>query len=120
VKLFQQGYPHHDKQEPKNQGTENAPKEYFMLVDGIDTEVGENQQEYKDIIDAEGFFNQVSREVIEGWLRSHKVVDTNPKNNGLCNPDPGPDKALFDTDFVRFPIEDFQINNQHRQDKGVK
>lgn len=120
MELFEQGYAEKNEDQPENECAENSPEQNPVLVDGIDAEVGENKQEDKNVVDTEGFLDQVACKIVQGGLRTDEVVNSNPENDGLCYPDTGPDEALFDADFVGLSIEDFQVNNQHGQDEYVK
>ena len=47
---------------PHDKCAEDPPKEHGVLIGGRNVEVGEDQQKDKDIIDAQGFFDQIVRQ----------------------------------------------------------
>lgn len=120
VELFEQGNAHKNEDQAEDKRAKNPPEQNSVLIDGIYAEVGKNQKENENVVDTKGLLNQVSREIVERGLRTHEVVNPDSKNNCLDYPDSCPDETLFDTDFMRLSIEDFQVNNQHCQDVNIK
>lgn len=103
-----------------DEGTEDAPEEDFVLVARWDGEVGEEQGDDEDVIDAEGFLDDVAGEEFEGFVIAHEVPDAEIEGEGEGDPDEGPGDGLFDGDDVAFAIKDAKVERQHDEDKDVE
>ena len=103
-----------------NEGTEDAPEEDFVLVAWRDGEVGEEQGDDEDVIDAEGFLDDVAGEEFEGFVIAHEVPNTEIEGEGEGDPDEGPRDGLFDGDDVAFAVKDAEVERQHDEDKDVE
>src|SRR5665213_301949 len=51
VELFDQSRPQENKTEPHKYRSDNPPKQYFMIMPGIDSESCKNKHHYKNIVD---------------------------------------------------------------------
>lgn len=47
---------------PKNYRSQNSPKKHFMLVCPGDGKIREYDGEYENVVDGQGFFNEVARQ----------------------------------------------------------
>src|SRR5512140_888979 len=64
-----------DQRGPHDQRAENPPEEYAMLVLLRDLEIGEDDDEDEDVVDAQRLLDQVAGEEFESGLLSAPVVD---------------------------------------------
>ena len=58
--------PQGDENCPHDQGADNAPEKDFVLVEGGDPEVGEDQEKDEHVVDAQGLLDQVARSGTRG------------------------------------------------------
>lgn len=103
-----------------DEGAEDAPEEDFVLVAWRDGEVGEEQGDNEDVIDAEGFLDDVAGEELEGFVIAHEVPDAEIEGESEGDPDEGPGDGLFDGDDVALAVEDAEVERQHDEDKDVE
>ena len=66
METLEQTHPSEDEDKTHGCGSENAPKKHPVLVLSWDLEVGENQNEDKNIVDTQAQLNQVSGKLLGG------------------------------------------------------
>jgi len=86
----------------------------------FDLEVIEDEEKYEEVVDAEGFFDQVACEELEGRTWAHGEVDAHIEDHRLGDPGGAPDQRLPHREGVTLALEDAQIEREHRQDIGVE
>ena len=77
VKSLNQCDPGNDEDGSQDNGTKNSPEEDLMLIEGRDFKVGEDEQEDKDIVHAEGLFDQVTGQKLKRFLGAIPEVNPN-------------------------------------------
>ena len=77
MKSLNQRDPGNDEDGSQDNGTENSPKEDLMLIERRDFKVGEDEQEDKDIVHAEGLFDQVTGQKLKRFLGAIPEVNPN-------------------------------------------
>ena len=87
------------------------------LVDGKRAEDHEKQEE---IVDAEGFFDQVAGEKLESGLTARIVQNAKAEQRGNRDPGCAGYSGFLQTDFVQTAAEYPQIERDRSQYKNVK
>lgn len=67
MEFLKQGRSGKNKDYTHDQGSDDAPEEDFVLINGRDTKKGEYQDEDKDIVDTQSLFNHISCEEFKGF-----------------------------------------------------
>ena len=70
---------------PHNQGGDDAPEEDFVLMNGWHLEVGEDEQEDEEVVEAERPFHQVACRKFDGLLLAHPEVDEQVEGNATAS-----------------------------------
>jgi len=91
-----------------------------MLVGAGNIEVAKDQHEDKEIVDAERVFNQVSGYILDGLSVSVKEINPRPEQQSQRHPEGSPEQRFLHLDDVGFPVEDAEIQRQHRQNEHPK
>ncbi len=76
-------------------------------------EVTEDKQENKDIIDAEGFLDEIAGQKLESNLRTSPKVDAYIEEKGQGNPDAAPYERFFNPDRMALAMEYPKVQSQH-------
>lgn len=71
-----------------------------MLVCRGNLEIGKDQDDNEDVIDAQRFFYHITRQKFNRLFSSEVVVDEIIETHGQCDPDPGPYQGIPDADFL--------------------
>lgn len=115
VELFDKGASGEDEDDPHHQRAENPPEQDAVLELGFDRERGKDDHEDEDIIDGEGFFDQVAGDELDRLFRTEPDVDEPGETERQRNPDNAPDCGFFQGDDVGFAIEDAEVERQHHE-----
>ena len=109
-----------------------------MLVAGLYAKVGEDQHENEDVVDAQGFFNDVTRQILlrrgpavvdHAIHRVHRspqpkplafiaVVDEQGKGQPQGDPHSGPDESLLHPDHMGLAVKDPEVQRKHQEHKA--
>jgi hypothetical protein len=120
VKSLNQRDPGNDEDGSQDNGTENSPEEDLMLIARGDFEVGEDEQEDKDIVHAEGLFDQVTRQKLKRFLGAIPEVNSHIEEKCQGNPDSTPDEGFSNMDDMSLALENLQIQDEHCKDEKIK
>src|SRR4029453_594545 len=82
MEILKQSSAGSDKNRSHEQRADNPPKKNSMLIDGRGREVLKDHEKDEEIIDAEGFFDDITGEKFESFLLSPNKVDSEVKNQG--------------------------------------
>ena len=114
-----------DEDATQDEGTEDAPEEYLMLVFALYTEEREEHEEYEEIVHRQGLLDEVSCKKLYRHLV--RITDWIPLVDACCeekrdaNPDGCHLQGFPDTDFVlTFLAKHLEVNNQHDEDQHIK
>ena len=91
-----------------------------MLVAGIDAKILEDQQENENVVQAEGFFNDVAGKKLESGTAAMGNENPRAKAEGKRNPSRALDRRFAQRNDVRAPVKQSQIEHQEKRDAGVK
>ena len=116
VKAVDQGHPHRDHEPAHEQRAQDPPEQNFMLVFGMHAEIGKDHDKNKDIVDAEGFFDQVAGQEHQGRLRAQVEVEPEVESQRYADPYPTPDQRLAHFDNVGFAVKHPEVQCQHDAD----
>ena len=83
-----------------------------MLQSGRNIEAAENQEEDKNIVDAQGFFHQVGSEEVGAGLRAAIKVNPKIEKQGDADPCGAFDEGFFKADGVWASMEDAEVETQ--------
>jgi hypothetical protein len=100
---------------PRIPQTEDA-----MLVLLRHLEVGEDQDEDEDVVDAERVLDQVAGKEFERRFRPLQLPDEEIETEGKQHPRDAPRGCFLDRDDVRLAIESDEVDRQHDEDTDVK
>jgi hypothetical protein len=91
-----------------------------MLVRFGYRKVGKYNRKYEDIIDGEGFFDEVSCEKFESFFLSKPLVNKSIEHHSKWYPYGRPSKRLFHAHFLTLSVKDSEIKRKHKKDKNIK
>ena len=91
---------------------ENPPEQNTVLIRQGNGKIGEDQQEDKDVVHAERFFDQITGEKFQGQLRPAGIINPRVKGQSQADPDHAPYTGLFARHLARFTMEDPQVQEQ--------
>ena len=83
-------------------------------------EVGKNQQEHEQIVDAQGFLDEVARQELQRRARAAFVGDQRGKRQGQPDPHGAPRHRFLELDLVFPAVDHAEIERQHRQHKNIE
>ena len=109
-----------NKYDAHNQGSQNSPEQYFVLIFRWYLEIGEYHDEYKNVVYTQCLFNQIAGKKFECLLLSFPEIEYSVKNKRKHYPDNGPGKRFISADLMRFAVKNTQIQCQHDKDKNIK
>jgi hypothetical protein len=119
----------HDHHGAHDDGAQHAVDQHAALVLDRHLEGAEDQQEDEDVVDGQGFLDQVAGEKLQrllvGDLGSGRAVQIPPQaaveQQGQADPHERPCRRFLDAHLVRLvAAEDEQVQRQHEQDKAMK
>ena len=70
-----QCYAQRDEQRAHDQRSDDAPEQHLVLVLTVHAEIREQQQEDEQVVDTEGFLDQVTREKLQRRARAEPNVE---------------------------------------------
>jgi hypothetical protein len=117
----------HDHHGAHDDGAQHAVDQHAALVLDRHLEGAEDQQEDEDVVDGQGFLDQVAGEKLQrllvGDLGSGRAVQIPPQaaveQQGQADPHERPCRRFLDAHLVRLvAAEDEQVQRQHEQDKS--
>ena len=111
---------HGDHGGAHDQGAQDAPEQHLVLVQAGHAEVGKDQQEDEQVIDAEGLFEQVAGEKHQGHFLPFVDVQAGIEHQGQRNPQRAPQQRLAHPDDVLAAVKHPQIQRQHDQYENVE
>ena len=107
-----------DEQAAHHQRAEDPPEQHPVLVLRRHGEVLEDQHDDEDVVDAERFLDQVAGEERQRGVMALEYEEPSGEQQGETDPDGGPQAGFARTDDVRSPVEDAEVEGEHRQDEG--
>ena len=125
AKTMQKRRSNHNHQAPKQHSSDDAPKQNPVLVFLRYPEVSKDHRDNKNIVDTQGLFNQITRQIGNNRLLPrhgrtifvHPMVfigeinkDAEQERNG--NPNSRPTQGFFGTDGMRIFIKNTQIQGE--------
>src|SRR3972149_3908898 len=103
---YYENSPHHNR-------AEHAPKKYLVLIDGRHAEIGEDLEEDKYIVHAQGFLDDVPGKELYRGLRPLPEVYAGIKSERQADPYAAPDKRLLYLHLMVFTVEDPKVDREH-------
>ena len=91
-----------------------------MLKGAGHVEVGEDHDEDEQVVNGEGFFEQVAGEEFKGLMVSHERINRQVESKGGDNPDRAPDQGFPDLDLVGLAVDQAEVHRQHHDHNLVK
>jgi len=120
VEAADQRHAREDENAARDQRQKNPPEQRLVFVSAGNVEVAKDQHEDKEIVDAERVFNQVSGHILDGFSVSVKEINPRPERQSQRHPEGRPEQRFLHLDDVGFPVEDAEIQRQHRQNEHPK
>jgi hypothetical protein len=84
-----------------------------VLVLAGRAEILKDHQKHEQVIDAQGFFDDVSGEELERFFGSPRVIDPNIEDHRQADPDNTLNRCFLDRNGVGFAVENTQIQSKH-------
>src|SRR6266540_1141514 len=112
LEALQQQGAERDHDEPHHDRAENPPFQHLRLRGGGDAEIGEDQNEDEEIVDAERELDQVAGVVLEGVLPPLPPQDQETESKGKGDEPETPAHRLLEPQRVRAPVEYSQVQDQ--------
>jgi len=109
-----------DEDRAQDQSAQNAPEQDPVLKLRRCVEVLKDHQEDKQVVHAEGLFDQVAGEKFQGFLLAPGKVDPEIENQRQRDPYDAPDRSFLDRDRVRLSVKDAEVEGEHPQDKNIE
>src|SRR6266540_2811316 len=100
---------HENEDKAHDERAENAPEKYPVVQMRRDGKVGKDENKDEDVVHAERVFNEIAGKKLQSLVRAEFEIDADPERCRECNPGRAPEKRLFETDGMRFPVKDTQI-----------
>jgi hypothetical protein len=113
---MQQADPEGEKNGPKDQGTKDPPEKDFMMVNVREFEIIENKEENEKVVEAQGPFQDIAGQELQGRLFSFDKINAPIKEKSDRDPDHAPEERFFHPDFVSFAVENTQVQREHHKD----
>ena len=108
---------HHAAQDERAQ---YSPEQQAMLITGIDAKILEDQQKNENVVQAEGFFDDVAGEKLEAGPAAMRNENPRAKTERKRDPCRALDRRFAHRDDVRAPVKQSQIEHQKERDAGVE
>ncbi len=112
---------------------QHAPEQHPVLVGQGHSEVGEDQGDDEDVVQAQGFFHHVPGEKIQGRLLAAQLLDQpaaemdpvvfvdevhpDVERQGQHHPEHRPGHRLAQGNFPRLAVEHPQVQDEHQENK---
>ena len=103
-----------------DQGSDDSPEEYLMLVYLFDIKIAKYHDEYKEIVDAQRFFYNISSQELQCFFAPHPKIDDDIKNHGKRDPYYTPGYGFFYLYLMSFFVENSQVHSEHDKNKYKK
>ena len=87
---------------------------------GWDLEETEDQEEDEEVVDAQGEFDNVSGDELEGGGAAVPEENDDGEDGGQGDPGHAPDQGLAELDGVGAAVEHTQVEPQHGEDEKIK
>ena len=91
-----------------------------MLVTGIDAKILEDQQEYKNVVNAQGFFDDVAGEELKPGTTAVRNENPCAKPERERDPCHALQNCLAQRNHVRAPVKQRQIEQEQHRYSCVK
>ena len=109
LKQFHAGY-HENRAHHKR--AYNSIEQHLVLGFRRDFERLKNDQKYKNVIDAERFFDQVTSQEFQAGLWTLREVDPDVEEQRNRNPGHALKQRFLQPDRMRFPVKHAKVNHQ--------
>lgn len=106
MKMGQQSGTEHNKHRPEDESSDDAPKQNPMLVSGLNTEIGEDDGEYEQIVDRQRLLDQIAGQELKTVLSAKVEINEGIKEQSYGNPNGAPGQCLPCSDRMRLAVED--------------
>ena len=120
MKPVDQLYSGADKNSPQNERTQDSPKEHTMLLLFRNGEVIEDDEENKEIVDAQGELDYIAGNELEAGLTALPEIQNGGEGSRLCDVHEAPAKRLTELNDVARPVKDAQVDDQHGERENVE
>ena len=120
VEALHQRDPEPDHGAAHEERADDSPHQHAMLILPAHLEVGKNENEDEDVVDAERIFDDVAGEEIERCLRPFQVPDEEIKAERKEDPDEAPDGGFANADDVGLAIKPDEVDRENEKDAEVK
>ena len=110
--------PNHDS--AHDQGADDAPYQNAMLRNRWNLEVGEDKNENKDVIDAEGVLDQITGEKIQGAIRAQHFGDDQTKSEGEKYPQQAAQPSRAHRERTVTPFKTCQVDRNGNENAEVE
>lgn len=118
VKLLNEKCANKNKDAPENNGTQNSPEKDLVIVGLVDLEIFKDKEDDKNIIDRQGIFGEVCREILYCSLRPAFIIyeDKYPEQGRYHHPKNRLVEGRPGADLARLFVEKAKVQNQEEND----
>ena len=109
-----------DHESAHDQRSDHTPLQQPVLEAPFHCKRPKNHQEKKQIVDAQGFFNQVARKILKRRLFTVVMEDRQSEQHRNGNPAEACNRSLSRTDAVRLAVEHPQIQHDRNNDEDIE
>ncbi len=120
IEALNQDGPDADHRAAQDERAQHSPKQQAVLIAGIDAKKLEDQQEEKNVVHAERFFNHVAREKFQAGPAPVRKENPESKPDGKRDPDRAFQRGFAQGDHVRAPVKQAEVQQQKERNPGVE
>src|SRR5262249_55460845 len=113
-------HPHGKRHAAHDECSENAPKQHLVLINRRHPEIGEDHEKDEEIIDTQGFFNEITSEEGQSGIVATPQVHAKIEQECQHNPHGAPAQSFFHLYHVCLTMEYPQIERQHHEHERTK
>ena len=120
VKARDDAHSDQNKDRAHDDRADDAPEEHAVLVFRRDLEVGEDQNEDEDVVDAQAEFDEIAGEKLLAEFGPAEVPDAAAKRECEGAPDGTPAERFLHGDDVRVALKHAEVEREHSGDEQKK
>src|SRR5438132_12138803 len=119
-KMFDQLRTQRDHRSAHDQRPDHPPFQKAALQILIHPKRAKNHQEKKQVLDTEGFFDQIRGKKFQGQLLPIKIEHSKSKKDGDCDPPETAKRRLTNFDLARAAMADAEVHRDRYGDEKIE
>jgi len=109
-----------DKDAPQNERTQDSPKEHTMLLLVRNSEVIEDHEEHKEIVDAQRELDHIPGNELEAGLTPLPEIQNGGEGSRLCDVHEAPAERFTELNDVARTMKNAQVDDQHAERENIE